>query len=86
MLESSMPNTLEQDARPDHLVPDPTIANEFSITLMTLWRWSHDENLKFPPAIKIRGKNFRSRQAVEDFKNCLLLGAIRARSNRGGHS
>lgn len=67
---------------PDHLVPDPIIAKEFSVTLMTLWRWSRDRNLTFPPVIKIRGKNYRSRLAIEDFKGRLLMGAIRARSER----
>jgi hypothetical protein len=67
---------------PDHLVPDPIIAREFSVTLMTLWRWSHDSILDFPPAAKIRGKNFRSRRAIEEFKVRMLRGAIRAGSER----
>ncbi|MEY9401741.1 hypothetical protein ABIF66_002946 [Bradyrhizobium japonicum] len=74
-----MPNTLEADPRPDNLIPDPIIAKEFSVTLMTLWRWSHDPNLGFPQAIKIRGKNFRSRRAIEQFKGRMLMGAIRER-------
>jgi hypothetical protein len=75
-MESHMTDIVQ----PDHFVPDPVIAREFSVTLMTLWRWSHDTRLEFPPAIKIRGKNFRSRRAIEDFKSSLLHGAIRARS------
>ncbi|MET4493530.1 hypothetical protein ABIA94_009138 [Bradyrhizobium sp. LA7.1] len=77
-----MLNNLEMQAGPDHLVPDPIIAKEFSVTLMTLWRWSHDPNLQFPQAIKIRGKNFRSRRAIEHFKARLLMCALPARSKR----
>ena len=32
---------LSSDA-PDELVPDPQVAREFNVTLMTLWRWDHD--------------------------------------------
>jgi hypothetical protein len=80
-----MPNENTVPLLPDHLVPDPVIAKEFSVTLMTLWRWSRDQDLCFPPAIKIRGKNFRSRQAIELFKSRVLLGAVRAHA-RGGHA
>jgi len=75
-----MRNPTEMQPPPDHMVPDPIVASEFSVTLMTLWRWSHDPNLSFPPAIKIRGKNFRSRRAVEEFKNRMLVTAIRRQS------
>jgi hypothetical protein len=30
------------DNVPDELVPDPQVAREFSVTLMTLWRWDRD--------------------------------------------
>lgn len=65
---------------PDQFVPDRIVANEFNVTLMTLWRWSRDPNLGFPPAIKIRRKNFRSRTEIEAFKERLLMGALRQRS------
>lgn len=52
------------------LVSDPDIAAEFGgISLMTLYRWTHDKELGFPPvAVKIRNKNYRSRDAIEAFK------------------
>jgi hypothetical protein len=56
----------------DELVPDPRVCEEFGITLMTLWRWDHDPKLKFPPAIKIRKKNYRSRRQLEQFKQHLI--------------
>jgi hypothetical protein len=63
---------------PDQLVPDTIIAREFNVCLMTLWRWSHDPDLKFPPPVKIRTKNFRSRRAIEEFKARMMRNAIRA--------
>ncbi|MCS3761656.1 hypothetical protein [Bradyrhizobium centrosematis] len=67
---------------PDQFVPDPIVANEFNISLMTLWRWSRDPNLGFPAAIQIRGKNFRSRSEIEAFKERMLMGALRQRSEK----
>jgi hypothetical protein len=63
----------------DFLIPDPVIAKEFHITLMTLWRWTNDEQLGFPPAVQIRGKNFRSRNQIEQFKRDMVRKAIAAR-------
>jgi predicted DNA-binding transcriptional regulator AlpA len=56
----------------EELVPDPQVCREFGITLMTLWRWDHDEELKFPAAIQIRKKNYRSRRELEQFKQRLI--------------
>jgi hypothetical protein len=56
----------------DEFVPDPQVCAEFGITSMTLWRWDHDPELKFPPAIKIRKKNYRSRLQLEKFKQRLI--------------
>lgn len=52
----------------DYLVPDPQVQKEFSISAMTLWRWTQDQKLGFPPLIKIRTRNYRSRAALEAFK------------------
>lgn len=38
---------------PDEHVPDPQVAKELGITLMSLWRYTHDPGLNFPPPIKI---------------------------------
>ena len=45
----------------DYLVPDKQIMREFSISAMTLYRWSHNKEMNFPVAIQINGRNFRSR-------------------------
>lgn len=53
---------------PDELVPDPIVRGEFNISEMTLHRWTNDPALNFPAKIKICGHNFRSRNALEAFK------------------
>jgi hypothetical protein len=64
----------------DELVPDPQVCREFGITSMTLWRWDRDPELDFPPVIKIRKKNYRSRQLLEKFKRRMVTNAIAARA------
>jgi hypothetical protein len=68
----------------DELVPDRQVAKECgNVTLMTLWRWSHDpkySDLNFPPPIKIKTRNYRSRLALDEFKQRKFLEAIAARS------
>jgi predicted DNA-binding transcriptional regulator AlpA len=63
----------------DELVPDPQVCKEFGITSMTLWRWDRDDELDFPPPVKIRKKNYRSRQLLEKFKQRMVNNAIAAR-------
>lgn len=72
--------TFESLSVPDHLVPDPIVATEFYTTLMGLYRWTNDPNLHFPPAIKIRNRNFRSRRAIEEFKARMMRAAITKRA------
>ena len=63
---------------PDTLVPDPEVWKEFGVTSMTLYRWTNDRDLGFPPVIKIRKRNFRSRRALEAFKQRLIARALAA--------
>ena len=63
-------------AAPQILVPDPQVWKEFGVSSMTLFRWSRNPKLNFPPAVKINGRNFRSRRLIEDFKARLLREAI----------
>jgi hypothetical protein len=59
------------------LVADPDVQTEFGgISAMTLHRWTIDPELGFPPPIKIRNLNFRSRDALEKFKADLIRKAI----------
>ena len=70
-----MPKAIEQD----QFVPDPQVCKEFGITAMTLWRWDHDAELGFAPRIQIRGKNYRSRKLLEQFKQRMVAVAIAKR-------
>jgi predicted DNA-binding transcriptional regulator AlpA len=76
-------DTLKQEAS-DKLVPDPDVCREFNITAMTLWRWDRDVNLEFPPPVKIRNRNFRSRRLLELFKNQLIQKSLKERDARRG--
>ena len=62
----------------DELVPDTVVTKEFNVTLMTLWRWTNDPELAFPPAIKIRSRNYRSRRALDEFKSRMLQRGLAA--------
>jgi hypothetical protein len=68
---------------PEILVPDPVVCREFGVTPMTLYRWSHDPELNFPPAVKIKERNFRVRRLLETFKGDLLRKALAGRAGRG---
>lgn len=73
------PGTLP-DLPPDQFVPDPIVAKEFGgVSLMTLYRWTNDPKLGFPPPVKIRTKNFRSRRALEDFKARIISQRVEAK-------
>ena len=63
-------------------MPDPIVAREFNITLMSLWRWDRDKALGFPKAVKIRERNFRSRREIEAFKERMFRRALRERSKK----
>jgi hypothetical protein len=65
------------DNIPDELVPDPQVCREFNITSMSLHRWTNDPALDFPPKIKIRDRNFRSRKQLEAFKARMVRQALK---------
>jgi predicted DNA-binding transcriptional regulator AlpA len=69
---------------PDEMVPDPQVCREFGITGMTLYRWTKDPKMGFPPPIKFSnkptGRNYRSRRQLEAFKARMMQRAIAARA------
>jgi predicted DNA-binding transcriptional regulator AlpA len=77
--------TPPSDTNPDNLIPDPVVCAEFGVTAMTLWRWTRDTELNFPPPIAIRNRNFRSRRQLEAFKARMLRKAIRQRRGTDQH-
>jgi len=64
----------------EYLVPDPLVAEEFSVTLMTIWRWG------WPPKIKIGTRNYRNRSKLEAFKDNVLRRALDERDLGGGEA
>ena len=68
----------------DEFVPDPVVWREFGVTSMTLWRWTRDKELGFPPPIRIRNRLFRSRRQLEEFKQRMLRKAIATRNMAEG--
>ena len=73
----------------EYLVPDPLVAEEFSVTLMTIWRWDQDDAkraLGWPPKIKIGTRNYRNRSKLEAFKDNVLRRALDERDLGGGES
>jgi len=69
-------------ASADTFVPDTVVCQEFGITPMSLWRWDQDAALDFPPKIKIGRHNYRSRRALETFKQRMQRAAIEQRSKQ----
>jgi hypothetical protein len=68
----------------DSLVPDPKVAEEFHITLMTVYRWDRDPAkvaLGWPPKVQIGKRNYRHRSQLETFKSNLLQRALSARAS-----
>src|SRR4051812_10299868 len=85
---SSVPDEMPPDEMPpdemspDELIPDPLVWEEFKITSMTLSRWTKDPKLNFPPPIKIRTRNFRSRRELEKFKLRMIQRSIEQRAKQ----
>jgi hypothetical protein len=72
----------DDSGEPDSLVPDRVVGQELGTTVMSLWRRTNDPDDGFPPPIKIRGRNFRSRKALEAYKARKLREAMRVHKAR----
>jgi hypothetical protein len=81
-MRNAQPRSIPSErSAPDHLVPDHIVRGEFGeVSLMTIYRWTNDPTLGFPPPIKIRNKNFRSRRALEEFKARIVRAAVAQRA------
>ena len=67
------------DLAVERLVPDPVVAKEFNVTLMTIWRWDRSPakaDLGWPPKVKIGTRNYRNRSQLEAFKAKVLQRAL----------
>jgi predicted DNA-binding transcriptional regulator AlpA len=54
-----------QDKR--KLLPERQVAERYGVSTMTLWRWDHDPELRFPPAIRIRKRIYRDLDELDEF-------------------
>ena len=62
----------------DQLVPDRKAREELGgISAMSLWRWDRNPGLGFPPAIRLNGRKYRSRAALDEFKQRLIAKVAR---------
>jgi len=69
--------------QPDPLVPDPEACREVGICTMTGWRWDRSKemaDLGWPIAIRINRRKFRSRAALDAFKQNLVQRAVKDRA------
>jgi hypothetical protein len=67
-------------------VPDPLVAKEFHVSLMTLWRWDQSQakrDLGWPAKVQIGPRNYRHRGQLESFKQNLLQRALAERDGNG---
>jgi hypothetical protein len=72
MTTISLPNNDE----PGDLITDRQCRRELNdITAVTLWAYTNDPLLGFPPIIKIRNRNFRSRKLFDAFKARMIAKA-----------
>lgn len=50
------------------LIPKPAIARELGVSSRTVSRWMEDQNLGFPTPIRLRGRLYFPRTALEEWK------------------
>jgi hypothetical protein len=73
---------LQSNDERDVWVPDPEFIREFGISNMTKMRYDVDPELVqmgWPPPMRIKERNFRSRRIIEKFKANMLKRAIEQR-------
>jgi hypothetical protein len=71
-----------EDGEPDSFVPDAVVAKELGTSVMGLWRRTNDPDDNFPAPIKVNGRNYRSRRALESYKARKLREAMREHHKR----
>lgn len=60
------------------LIPDPVIARQLGVTLMTIWRWDQDPKLGFPKRIKIKTRNYRAASELAAWRDKMVRNSARA--------
>ena len=60
-LRAHVPQRHGDDANPASFLGGPAVCRRYQISDMSLWRWLHDSELRFPqPAMRIRGRRYWS--------------------------
>jgi hypothetical protein len=49
------------------LLPEAQVAERYSVTTVTLWRWDNDPDLGFPKPIRIRKRKYRDESELDAF-------------------
>lgn len=58
------------------LIPKPAIARELGVSSRTVSRWMEDENLGFPTPVRLRGRLYFARTALEEWKATRIRASI----------
>ncbi len=67
------------------LIPDPTTAEHYEVSLRTLARWDRDLRLRdlgWPLALKIRGRNYRDQDQLDRFDAAVRRQALAERNQQ----
>jgi hypothetical protein len=70
-----MPSKPDTRDVPDQFIPDPQVAAELSVSLMTIYRYDRSPELAalgWPEKITINHRNFRSRRKLEAYKTAMV--------------
>jgi len=60
------------------LVPDPVIAKQMGVTLMTLYRWTKESpELGFPKVVKIKTRNYRVASELTAWRDKMVRGGAK---------
>ena len=60
---------------PKRFIPDGQVAKDrYGVSLMTLWRWDHDERLNFPKPYRIRNRKYRCERELDELRAALAAG------------
>jgi predicted DNA-binding transcriptional regulator AlpA len=51
------------------LIPKPALARELGVSSRTVSRWMEDQDLNFPPPIRLRGRLYFPRALLEEWKS-----------------
>ncbi|MGO9392573.1 helix-turn-helix transcriptional regulator [Rhodoblastus sp.] len=64
-------NTTQTD-----LIPKPAIARELGVSSRTVSRWMEDQDLGFPTPIRLRGRLYFLRTALEEWKTLRIRASM----------